>query len=69
MHSVSKGPQFAKDSINADQFDRMFEVIRDKNLTVRTRWMPSHLGDSPEEVGNRRARDKNKKKKEKQRPG
>ncbi len=39
----NKGPEHAKDSINADQFSSIFRQIADKNLQVRVRWMPSHL--------------------------
>jgi len=42
------GKEAAKSNSNADLYNILFQNIESKNITLRVRWMPSHLDEHPE---------------------
>ena len=41
----AKGPNSARNTSNCDLWDEVYQHVNDKSLTLRVRWMPSHLAE------------------------
>ena len=41
--TFNKGLEFGAKSINADLFNNIFKCIKDKQIQIKVRWIPSHL--------------------------
>ena len=45
--AYNKGPEYCTKSTNCDLYKTLFDVIKNNNLSVTIRWMPSHLLEKP----------------------
>ncbi len=48
VEHYNKGYDFCRQQLNASIYVQIFQILKDKNITLNAWWMPSHLLDDPD---------------------